>query len=93
MGGEFTCMWNKKFLQSTDKKTWMKEAILNTLTPLGAWYRIERDFNPLQMKSRLLYLKPQAYRAVKTFHLGYKNQSVYDVIGIGRCLSHVNTKQ
>ena len=27
-----------------------------------------------------------AYRAVNTFHLGYKNQSVYAVSGTSRCL-------
>jgi len=26
------------------------------------------------------------YRAVNTFHLGYKNQSVYAVSGTSRCL-------
>ena len=26
------------------------------------------------------------YRAVNTFHLGYKNQSVYAVVGTSRCL-------
>jgi len=29
---------------------------------------------------------PSPYRAVNTFHLGYKNQSVYDVSGTSRCL-------
>ena len=37
--------------------------------------------NPLKTKRRLLYLRPSSYRAVNTFHLGYKNQSVYDVRG------------
>ena len=43
-------------------------------------------FNPLKTKRRLLYLKTQLYRAVNTFHLGYKNQSVYYVSGTSRCL-------
>jgi hypothetical protein len=30
------------------------------------------------------------YRAVNTFHVGYKNQSVYAVSGTNRCL-HKNT--
>jgi len=30
--------------------------------------------------------RPSPYRAVNTFHLGYKNQSVYAVSGTGRCL-------
>jgi hypothetical protein len=31
-------------------------------------------------------LNPSPYRAVNTFHLGYKNQSVYAVSGTSRCL-------
>jgi hypothetical protein len=42
--------------------------------------------NPLKTKRRPLYLKTQSYRAVNTFHLGYKNQSVYAVSGTSRCL-------
>jgi len=34
--------------------------------------------NPSKTKLRPLYLKTQSYRAINTFHLGYKNQSVYD---------------
>ena len=30
--------------------------------------------------------RPNSYRAVNTFHLGYKNQSVYAVSGTSRCL-------
>jgi len=30
--------------------------------------------------------RPSPYHAVKTFHLGYKNQSVYAVSGTSRCL-------
>jgi len=30
--------------------------------------------------------RPRPYRAVNTFHLGYKNQSVYAVSGTSRCL-------
>ena len=41
---------------------------------------------PLKTKSRPLYLKTQSYRAVNTFHLGYKNQSVYAVSSTSRCL-------
>ena len=43
-------------------------------------------FNLLKTKRRLLYLKTQFVLAVKTSHLGYKNQSVYAVIGTSRCL-------
>jgi len=38
------------------------------------------------MKRRLLHLKISPYRAVNTFHLGYKNQSVYAASGTNRCL-------
>ena len=31
-------------------------------------------------------LRPSSYLAVNTFHLGYKNQSVYAVSGTSRCL-------
>ena len=44
------------------------------------------QINPLQTKRRPLYLNPSLYRAVNTFHLGYKNQSVYAVSGTSRCL-------
>jgi len=41
----------------------------------------------LTPKRRLLYLKPQSVpRAVNTFHLCYKNQSVYAISGTNRCL-------
>jgi hypothetical protein len=30
--------------------------------------------------------------AAKTFHLGYKNQSVYDVSGTSSCFSQIITK-
>ena len=44
------------------------------------------QFDLLKTKRRLLYLKTQFVRAVDTFHLGYKNQSVYAVSGTSRCL-------
>ena len=31
-------------------------------------------------------LRSSSYRAVNTFHLGYKNQSVYDISDTSRCL-------
>ena len=40
--------------------------------------RIPTSFNPLKAKRRLFYLETSSYRAVNTFHLGYKNQSVND---------------
>jgi len=42
--------------------------------------------NLLKTKRRMLYLKTSPYRAVNTFHLGYKNQLVYAVSGTSRCL-------
>ena len=40
----------------------------------------------LKTKNRQLYLRPSVYRAVNTFLVGYKNQSVYAVSGTSRCL-------
>jgi hypothetical protein len=37
------------------------------------------------MADRFIY-SPSPYRAVNTFHLGYKNQSVYGVSGTSRSL-------
>ena len=42
--------------------------------------------NPLNTKRGLLSLKTSSYRAVNTFHLDYKNQSVYAVSGTSRRL-------
>jgi len=44
------------------------------------------NVNSLKTKRVPLYLKTHPYRAVNTFHLGYKNQSVYVVSGTSRCL-------
>jgi len=43
-------------------------------------------FNPLKTNVRSLYLKAHSYRAVNTFHRGYKNQSIYAVSGTSRFL-------
>jgi len=43
-------------------------------------------FNPLKTKRRPLHLRSSTYRAVNTFQLGYKNQSVYAASGTSRCL-------
>ena len=42
--------------------------------------------NPLNTKRRLLYLNTLFVPRSYTFHLGYKNQSVYAVSGTSRCL-------
>ena len=47
---------------------------------------IGRPLNTLQAKRRPLYIKPQSVPAVSTYHLCYKNQSVYAVSGTIRCL-------
>jgi hypothetical protein len=39
-----------------------------------------------------LFKDPSSYRAGNTFHLGYKNQSVYVMWGTIRCFSKINTK-
>ena len=44
------------------------------------------EFNPLNTKRRLLYLKTQFVQRRNTFHLGYENHSVYAVSGTSRCL-------
>ena len=44
------------------------------------------NVNPLNTERRLLYLKNQFVPRSNTFHLGYKNQSVYAVSGASRCL-------
>ena len=46
----------------------------------------------LKRKRRPLYLRPSPYRAVNTFHLRYKNQSVYAVRCTSRCFSQINAK-
>jgi hypothetical protein len=45
-----------------------------------------KGISPLKTKRRPLYLRPSPYRAVNTFHLGYKNRSFYAVSGTSRCL-------
>ena len=43
--------------------------------------------NPLRTKRRAALFKGPVRTALyKTFHLGYKNQSVYAVSGTSRCL-------
>jgi len=44
-------------------------------------YTIRYMYKPLNTKSRQLYLVPNLYSTVKTFHLCYKKQSVYAVSG------------
>jgi len=46
----------------------------------------KHGFNPLKTKRRTLYLKTQSVPRCNTFHLGYKNQSVYAVSGASCCL-------
>ena len=66
-----------------------KATIANTFFEM----QVKLNFNPLNTKRRLLYLKTQFVQRVNTFHIGYKNQSVYAVSGTSRCLfSDKNTK-
>jgi hypothetical protein len=47
----------------------------------------ERNYlKPLETSRILFYLETSPYRAVNTFHLGYKNQLVHAVSGTSRCL-------
>jgi len=39
-----------------------------------------------EAQTALFIKRPSPYRALKTFHLGNKNQSVYTVSGTSRCL-------
>ena len=43
-------------------------------------YKIDED------EAQTALFKESSYRAVNTFHLGYKNRSVYAVSGTSRCL-------
>jgi hypothetical protein len=63
-------------------------ATLIAILPLdhGGFVKVfEWKINILKTERRPLYLKASPYRAVNTFHLGYKNQSVYAVRGASRC--------
>jgi hypothetical protein len=60
--------------------------VSSELIPVRERFGTAFDINPLQTKRRPLCLSPSLYRAVNTFHLGYKNQSVYAVSGTSRCL-------
>ena len=42
--------------------------------------------SPFKDEAQTALFKARLYRAVNTFHLGYKNQSVYAVSGASRCL-------
>jgi len=44
------------------------------------------EVSPLKKKRRLLCLRPNLYRAVNTFRLGYKNHPVYAVSDTSRCV-------
>ena len=47
----------------------------------------ERTAKPFEDEAHTaLFKDPSPYRVVNTFHLGYKNQSVYAVSGTSRCL-------
>ena len=50
-------------------------------------YFLRLHNEPFKDEAQTALLKrPSPYRAVNTFHLGYKNQSVYAVSGTIRCL-------
>jgi len=48
--------------------------------------KLYESINLVKMKRIRFIQGPSPYRAVNTFHLGYKNQSVYAVSGTSRCL-------
>jgi len=43
-------------------------------------------YHPFKDTAQIALFKDSSYRAVNTFHLGYKNQLVYAVSGTSRCL-------
>jgi hypothetical protein len=55
------------------------------ISGIKVFNHLPQYINLLKTKRNLLYVRNQ-YRAVNTFHHGYKNQSVNDVYSKGRCL-------
>ena len=49
-------------------------------------YADPSTINPFTDEAQIALFKDSPYRAVNTFRLGYKNQSVYAVSGTSRCL-------
>ena len=89
-----------KFISSSDlillTRQWEKFVFVVCRVYIPIWQVDVKNINLLKTKRRLLYLWPSPYRAVNTFHLGYKNQSVYAVSGTSRCLfsdNHLKTKR
>ena len=62
------------------------EKFRKNLKTRGFFCQESHNYNPIKTKRRPLYLKTQSVTRCKTFHLGYKNQSVYAVSGTSRCL-------
>jgi hypothetical protein len=50
----------------------------------GHYLLKSEEINPLKMNGRSLYIKTQSVPRCNTFHLGYKNQSVYAVSGTSK---------
>ena len=61
-------------------------SVMCLMISVSKYFRNISSIKPLKTKRRLLYLRSSSYRAVNTFHLGYKNHSVYDISGTSRCL-------
>ena len=83
----------KQYQSSTEsmglfkKVQFIMETYLKNLHQQGS-YNLQL-FSPLihlVMKSKFRVYRPSSYRAVNTFHLGYKNQSVYYISVTSRCL-------
>jgi hypothetical protein len=71
------CIWASEGNLQTSSIKYIKWAVHNSFYvfytaawkwPLGVWKFCQH--NPLKAKPKILYLKPQFYRAVNTFHLG-----------------------
>ena len=56
------------------------------LTLRAEWLDLPYSVHPVKTKAICVILGLSPYPAVNTFHLGYKNQSVYAVSGTSRCL-------
>ena len=54
-------------------------------TPTSSLIRCTRSLTLQRRNADRCIWRPSPYRAVNTFHLGYKNQSVYAVSGKSRC--------
>jgi hypothetical protein len=68
---------------------WCFDSYLISLLTIGPSVALHCPSSPSTFERRSVDCfieRPSPYRAVNTFYLGYKNQSVHDVSGTSRCL-------